>query len=215
MRQSCILSPRELSPTNSLTPDQIGEEIVQNYNMEFTNTDGDGAEEIENTNQPEAGAEPIPEGEEGVRVPAHLYVCGIGRATHQHNMMAKSALQYIMMASIIAGGSASNTLSPESPMVDDDFTGKFESYQDGIIAVYDLHFNYFDGYLRFEYIFAGMVVYILITGFYFCMVFARSCLHIFVVRKLRSCNLARFPIWIPLHMLVSLHIWILLHLSFV
>ena len=37
------------------------------------NTDGDGAEEIENTNQPEAEAEPIPEGEEGVCVPAHLY----------------------------------------------------------------------------------------------------------------------------------------------
>ena len=76
LRQFCILSPRELSPTNSLTPDQIGEEIVQNcqnYNMEFMNTDGDGAEEIENTNQPEAEAEPIPEGEEGVRVPAHLY----------------------------------------------------------------------------------------------------------------------------------------------
>ncbi len=55
-------------------------------------------------------------------------VCGSGRATHQHNMMAKSALQYMMMASIIAGGSASNALSPEGPMVDD-FTGKFESYQ--------------------------------------------------------------------------------------
>ena len=42
-------------------------------------------------------------------------VCGIGRATHQRNMMAKSALQYMMMASIIAGGSASNALSPERP----------------------------------------------------------------------------------------------------
>ena len=39
-------------------------------------------------------------------------VCGIGRATRQHNMTAKSALQYMMMASIIAGGSASNALSP-------------------------------------------------------------------------------------------------------
>ena len=28
LRQFCILSPRELSPTSSLTPDQIGEEIV-------------------------------------------------------------------------------------------------------------------------------------------------------------------------------------------
>ena len=73
LRQFCILSPRELSPTNSLTPDQIGEEIVQNYGVEFMNTDGDGAEEIENTNQPEAEAEPLPEGEEGFRVPAHLY----------------------------------------------------------------------------------------------------------------------------------------------
>ena len=73
LRQFCVLSPRELSPTNSLTPDQIGEESVQNYNNEFMNTDGGGAEEIENTNQPEAEAEPIPEGEEGVRVPAHLY----------------------------------------------------------------------------------------------------------------------------------------------
>ena len=72
-RQFCILSPRELSPTNSLTPDQIGEEIVQNYHTEFRNTNGDEAEEIENTNQPEAEAEPVPEGEEGVRVPAHVY----------------------------------------------------------------------------------------------------------------------------------------------
>ena len=36
LRQFCILSPRELSATNSLTPDQIGEEIVQNYNTEHT-----------------------------------------------------------------------------------------------------------------------------------------------------------------------------------
>lgn len=97
-------------------------------------------------------------------------VCGMGRASHPRNMMAKSALQYMMMASIIAGGAASNALSPESPMVDHDFTSKFGSYQDGIIALYDLHFSFFDGYLRFEYIFAGMVVYILITGIYFCMV---------------------------------------------
>ena len=73
LRQFCILSPRELSPTNSLTPEQIGEEIVQNYNMEFINADEDEAEEIEDTNQPEAEAEPVPEGEEGIRVPAHLY----------------------------------------------------------------------------------------------------------------------------------------------
>ena len=56
-----------------MTPDQIGEEIVQNYNTEFRNTNGDQAEEIENANQPEAEAEPVREGEEGVRVPAHLY----------------------------------------------------------------------------------------------------------------------------------------------
>ena len=30
LRQFCIFLPRELSPTNSLTPNQIGEEIVQN-----------------------------------------------------------------------------------------------------------------------------------------------------------------------------------------
>ena len=69
LRQFCILSPRELSPTNLLTPDQIGEEIVQNYNTELRNTYGDEAEENENTNQPEAEAEPVPEG----RVPAHQY----------------------------------------------------------------------------------------------------------------------------------------------
>ena len=73
LRQFCILRPRELSPTNSSTPNQIGEEITQNYNNEFRNTHGDEAEENENTNQPEAEAEPLPEGEEGVRVPAHLY----------------------------------------------------------------------------------------------------------------------------------------------
>ena len=73
MRQFCILSPRELSPTNSLMPDQIGEEIVQNYNTEFRNTHGDEAEENENTNQPEAEAEPVPEAEGEGRVPAHLY----------------------------------------------------------------------------------------------------------------------------------------------
>ena len=72
LKQFCILSPRELSPTNSLTPDQIGEEMVQNYNNEFRNTHGDEAEDNENTNQPEAEAEPLPEGEEGVRAPAHL-----------------------------------------------------------------------------------------------------------------------------------------------
>ena len=103
-------------------------------------------------------------------------VCGIGRATHQHNLMAKSALQYMMMASIIAGGSA-NALSLESPI--DDVTSNFGGYQDGIIAFYDLHFNYFDGYLRFEYIFAGMVVYILITGIYFCMIFCKKLLTYF------------------------------------
>ena len=73
MRQFCILSPRELSPTNSLTPDQIGEEIVQNYNIEFRNKYGDEAEGNENTNQPEAEAEPVPDAEGGFRVPAHLY----------------------------------------------------------------------------------------------------------------------------------------------
>ena len=91
-------------------------------------------------------------------------------------MMAKSALQYMMMASIIAGGSA-NALSLESPI--DDFTGNFGSYQDGIIAFYDLLFNYFDGYLRFEYIFAGMAVYILITGIYFCVIFCKKLLTYF------------------------------------
>ncbi len=49
LRQFCILSPRELSPTNSLTPNQIGEEIVQNYNNEFMNTHGDEAEEHQPT----------------------------------------------------------------------------------------------------------------------------------------------------------------------
>ena len=73
LRQFCMLSPRELSPTNSLTPDQIGEEIVQNYNIEFRNTYGDEAEWNENTNQPEAEAEPVPGAEEEGRVPAHLY----------------------------------------------------------------------------------------------------------------------------------------------
>ena len=73
LRQFCILSPRELSPTNSLTPDQIGEEIVQNYNIEFRNTYGDEAEGNENSNQPEAEAEPVPDAEGGFRVPAHLY----------------------------------------------------------------------------------------------------------------------------------------------
>ena len=72
LRQFCILSPRVLSPTNSLTAGQIGEEIVQNYNIEF-NGHEDEPEENENTNQPEAGAEPVPEGEEGIRIPAHLY----------------------------------------------------------------------------------------------------------------------------------------------
>ena len=71
LRQFCILSPRDLSPTNSLTPDQVGEEIVRNYNIEFRNTYE--AEGNENPNQPEAEAEPMPEGEEGFRVPAHLY----------------------------------------------------------------------------------------------------------------------------------------------
>ena len=66
------MSPRELSPTNSLTPNQIGEEIVQNYNIEV-NGHEDESEENENTNQPEAEAEPLPEGEEGFRVQAHLY----------------------------------------------------------------------------------------------------------------------------------------------
>ena len=73
LRQFCILSPRELSPTNALTPDQIGEAIVQNYNTEFRNTFRDEAEENENTNQPEAEAEPLPEAEEEGRVPAHQY----------------------------------------------------------------------------------------------------------------------------------------------
>ena len=73
LRPFCILSPRELSPTNSLTPDQIGEEIAQNYNIEFRNTYGDEAEGNENTNQPEAAAGPVPEAEGGVRVPAPLY----------------------------------------------------------------------------------------------------------------------------------------------
>ena len=118
-------------------------------------------------------------------------VCGIGRATHQRNMMAKSALQYMMMASIIAGGSATNALSPESPMVDD-FTGRFESYQDGTIAFYDLHFNYF-GYLRFEYIFAGMVVYILITGCFFCMVFCKCLLAHFRREKSQKLQSGKIP----------------------
>ena len=63
LRQFCILSSRELSPTNSLTPDQIGEEIAQNYNTEFRNTHRDDAEENENTNRAEAEAEPVPEAE--------------------------------------------------------------------------------------------------------------------------------------------------------
>ena len=37
LRQFCMLSPRELSPTNALTPDQICEEIVHNYNIELRN----------------------------------------------------------------------------------------------------------------------------------------------------------------------------------
>ena len=37
------------------------------------NTHGEEAEENEKTNQPEAEAEATPEGEEGFRVPAHLY----------------------------------------------------------------------------------------------------------------------------------------------
>ena len=73
MRQFCILSPRELSPTNALTPDQICEEIVHNYNIEFRNTYGDEAEENEKTNQPEADAEPVPVAEGEGRVPAHQY----------------------------------------------------------------------------------------------------------------------------------------------
>ena len=48
LREFCILSPRKLSPTNSL-------------------------KENENTNQPEAEAEPVPEAEGEGRVPAHLY----------------------------------------------------------------------------------------------------------------------------------------------
>ena len=74
LRQFCILIPRELSPTNSLTPNQIGEEIVQNYNNEFRNTHGDEAEENENTNQPEAEAEPLPEGKVKMElVYQHIY----------------------------------------------------------------------------------------------------------------------------------------------
>ncbi len=73
LRQFCILSPREPSPTNSLTPEHIGEEIVQNYNTEFRNTYEDEAEENENTNQPEAEAEPVPGAEGEGRVPAHQY----------------------------------------------------------------------------------------------------------------------------------------------
>ena len=57
------------------------------------------------------------------------------------------------------------------------------SYQDGIIAFYDLHFNYLDGYLDFEDIFAGMVVYILFTGFYFCVVFGKKLLTYFRCEK--------------------------------
>ena len=68
------MSPRELFPTNSLTPDQICEEIVHNYNIEFRNTHGDEEEEEnENTNQPEAEAEPATGAEEEGRVPAHEY----------------------------------------------------------------------------------------------------------------------------------------------
>ena len=70
MRQFCILSPRELSPTNALTPDQICEEIVRNYNIEFRNAE---EEEIENTCQPEAEADPAPGAEEEGRVPADQY----------------------------------------------------------------------------------------------------------------------------------------------
>ena len=79
LRQFCILSPRELSPTNSLTPNQIGEEIVQNYNNEFMNTHGDEAEENENTNQPEAEAEPLPEGQKVKKdfVYQHIYTLRI------------------------------------------------------------------------------------------------------------------------------------------
>ena len=73
LRQFCILSPRELSPTNALTPDQICEGIVHNYNIEFRNTYGDEEEQNENTNQPEAEAEPAPGAEEEGRVPAHEY----------------------------------------------------------------------------------------------------------------------------------------------
>ena len=50
LRQFCILSPRELSPTFR-----------------------DEAEENENTHQPEAEAEPLPAAEEEGRVPAHQY----------------------------------------------------------------------------------------------------------------------------------------------
>ena len=71
LRQFCILSPRVLSPTNSLTPSQTGEEIVQNYNIEFNGHEHE-PEENENANQPEAEAEPVPDAE-GFRVPAHLY----------------------------------------------------------------------------------------------------------------------------------------------
>ena len=82
-------------------------------------------------------------------------------------------------------------------MVDDDFTGKFESYQDGIIAFYDLHFNYFDGYLRFEYIFAGMVVYILITRF-FCMVFCKKLLTYCRREKAQKLQSGKIPNWYSL-----------------
>ena len=84
LRQFCILSPRELSPTNASTPDEICEEIVHNYNIEFRNTNGEEEEEEEeekeeeeeeneNTNQPEAEAEPAPGAEKEGRVPAHDY----------------------------------------------------------------------------------------------------------------------------------------------
>ena len=68
-----MLSPRDLSPTNVMTPDQIFEEIVHNHNIEFRNTYGNEEEENENTNQPEAEAEPALEADGEGRVPANQY----------------------------------------------------------------------------------------------------------------------------------------------
>ena len=56
-----------------MTPDQICEEIVHKYNIEFRNTYGDEAEENKNTNQPGAEAEPARAAEGEGRVPAHQY----------------------------------------------------------------------------------------------------------------------------------------------